>query len=471
MNNLTELPVAVNYDVQHGKYRFVKMRESGARTYADNIDRVMEKGHLARMFDTQGNEYLDCLSCAGTLAAGHNHPYVLAKVQKFLLSGHIQQALDMTTPVKYDFLVNLLSCLPKEFADHARVQFCGPTGADAVEAALKLCKTATGRSSILAFHGAYHGMTSGALALTGNLTAKRHVHANMPEVHFLPYPYPYRCPFGIGGAQSVQISLDYIERMLSDPESGITQPAAMILEAVQGEGGVVPAERAWLQGIRRITEQFDIPLIIDEIQTGFGRTGTMFAFEHAGIVPDAVLISKAVGGGYPLAMVLYHERLDKWLPGAHAGTFRGNQIAMVAGGATMELLKQERLVEAAAEKGEILRQRFQELALRFPQIGDIRGRGLMWGLEIINPELTPDKLGSFPADGVLAKAIKRCCLHNGLIIETGGRHGAVLRLLPPLVISLAEIDEMLDKLTRSMEQALNQLQGRAKLQAESRYAS
>lgn len=428
------------------RYDFVKSKESGARTYADGIGRIMQKGELCKIFDADGKAYLDCLSCAGTLATGHNHPFILERVRDFLGSGHVLQALDITTPAKHDFLVRLFAALPGEFATHARVQFCGPSGADAVEAAIKLFKTATGRRSILAFHGAYHGMTSGALAMTGNLTAKHLVASTMPDVHFLPYPYAYRCPFGVGGEQSSALSLNYIERLLADPESGITKPAAIFLEAIQGEGGVVPADPVWLQGIRRITQQFDIPLVIDEIQTGFGRTGNMFAFESAGIVPDAVLVSKAIGGGFPLSLVLYHEKFDKWTPGAHAGTFRGNQIAMVAGAATLELIARDDLVNAAVRKGKTIEHGLRQLADEFDIIGDIRGRALMWGIEIVNPHQDADSIGSFPGDGKMAGEIKRQCLQQGLLIETGGRHGAVLRLLPPLIISNNEVEDMLVKL-------------------------
>lgn len=260
---------------------------------------MLTRGSLARLWDAEGREYLDCLSNAGTLALGHNHPVVTAKVAEFIQSGHLQQALDLTTPAKHEFVRSLYEVLPAGFAANAKVQFCGPAGADAVEAAVKLFKTATGRRTVIAFRGGYHGMTAGALNMTGNLSAKQQVASLMPDVHFLPYPYSYRCPFGIGGYEGAQVGLRYIERVLTDPESGITKPAAVLVEAVQGEGGgVIPAPPQWLRGLREITAALAIPLIVDEIQTGLGRTGTMFAFEAAGIEPDAVVLSKAVGGGY-----------------------------------------------------------------------------------------------------------------------------------------------------------------------------
>ena len=435
------------------RYRYIQARESSARTYANSIDRVLERGVLARLYDTEGREYLDCLSCAGTLALGHNHPFVMKHVWDFLQSGHLQQGLDISTPAKYSFIRTLFDILPEEFAANARVQFCGPTGADTIEAAIKLFKTATGRRSILAFHGGYHGMTAGALALTGNLQAKKQVHTSLPDVHFLPYPYAYRCPFGLG-ANVTEVSLQYIERLIADPESGIVKPAAVIVEAIQGEGGVIPAPVRWLQGLREITRVHDIPLIIDEVQTGLARTGDLFAFEQAGIVPDAVCLSKAIGGGYPLSVLLYHERYDRWSPGAHAGTFRGNQIAMVAGTATMEFIQRENLAEQSRAKGLLLENHLHAIAKDFPHVGDIRGRGLMWGMEIVKYDSASDPIGSRPANGLLAKMIKRECIQHGLIIETGGRHGAVLRLLPPLIVTNDDLLEIAEKLRKSIQAAV-----------------
>ncbi|ONI88271.1 diaminobutyrate--2-oxoglutarate transaminase [Actinosynnema sp. ALI-1.44] len=440
----------MNTTIVDDVYTFVRDKESNARTYAAVIDRVFTAGDAARLTDTEGRQYLDCLSAAGTLALGHNHAAVAARVREFLDSGQVQQALDLTTPAKYEFLRSLYGVLPPDFAAHAKTHFCGPTGADAVEAAVKLFKTATGRRTVLAFHGAYHGMTSGALSLTGNLAAKHRVASLMPDVHFLPYPYSYRCAFGIGGDEGARVGLRYIERVLTDPESGISTPAAIIVEPVQGEGGVVPAPPEWLRGLREITSALDIPLVCDEIQTGLGRTGTMFAFEAAGIEPDAVLLSKAVGGGYPLAVLVYHSRYDTWTPGAHAGTFRGNQVAMVAGAATMDVITAEGLADQAEAKGRLIEEALTSLAGEHPEIGDIRGRGLMWGMEIVDPDGPADALGSRPADGNRARAIKRRCLDHGLLIESGGRHSAVLRLLPPLVITPAEITEMATKVEKAL---------------------
>jgi diaminobutyrate-2-oxoglutarate transaminase len=330
--------------------------------------------------------------------------------------------------------------LPAEWAKKAKIQFCGPAGTDAVEAALKLVKTATGRPGMFAFHGGYHGMSQGSLALMGNLGPKRALAASLGGVQFLPYPYSYRCPFGLGGGAGEAAGLRLIETVLNDPESGVLPPAGIILEAVQGEGGVIPAPAGWLRELRELCTRAKVPLIIDEIQTGFGRTGRCFAFEHAGITPDVLVVSKALGGGLPLAAVLYHESLDVWQPGAHAGTFRGNQLAMATGRAALAFVQAERLDERAAQLGERFQGRLGELAREYACVGEVRGRGLMLGMEIVDPGGKPDRMGRPPPSRELAGAIQWACLKRGLILEVGGRQGGVLRFLPPLIITESELD-------------------------------
>ena len=420
-------------------------RESNARTYARGIDRVITRGELARVYDSAGREYLDCLACAGALPLGHNHPFIQERVAAWLDSREVQQALDIATPARLAFIEALYSVLPAGFVEHAKVQFCGPTGSDAVEAALKLFKTATGRRCVLAFRGAYHGMTMGSLGLMGNLAPKVAVSGYPAEIQFLPFPYTYRSPFGADAAETERLSLAYIESLLSDPESGVGRPAMLVVEPIQGEGGCIPASAEWLRGLREITARHDVPLVMDEVQTGFGRSGDMFAHEYAGITPDAIIMSKAVGGGYPLALVAYHEKYDHWSPGAHAGTFRGNQIALISGAAALEYLRRPGVLEAVRSVGQRLRQRLQALQQRFSCIGEVRGRGLMLGVELIDPDGVRTALGHLPANGTLARALKRACLEHGLIIESGGRHGAVIRFLPPLIITAADADAIVQR--------------------------
>ncbi|KXK07308.1 MAG: diaminobutyrate-2-oxoglutarate transaminase [Nitrospira sp. OLB3] len=415
-------------------------RESNARSYPRRLPLALSKGKGLYVQDTDGRTYIDCLACAGALALGHNHPVVVEAINRMLRDGLPFQTLDLTTPVKDRFVETLFDCLPPSFAEGAKIQFCGPSGADAVEAALKLVKIATGRRTILAFHGAYHGMTHGALGLMGHLAPKQAIVGLMPEVHFLPFPYEYRCPFGVGGEKGMRLSASYIERMLDDPNSGVVEPAAMILEVVQGEGGVIPAAKTWLQDIRRMTQARGIPLIVDEVQTGLGRTGRLFAFEHADIVPDVVVLSKAIGGGLPLSVVVYRPEWDRWTAGAHAGTFRGNQLAMATGLATMEFITAERIDEHAARMGERLSGLLRQIQAASRSIGDVRGRGLMVGVEIVARDEPLDLPGCHPSAPGLASRIQHEALRRGLILELGGRHNSVVRFLPPLIVTAEQID-------------------------------
>lgn len=415
-------------------------RESNARSYPRRLPLALRKAKGIYVEDTDGRTYIDCLACAGALALGHNHPVVLEAIQRFLEEGVPFQTLDLTTPVKDRFVDSLFAALPKVFAEDARIQFCGPSGADAVEAAIKLVKTFTRRRTILSFHGAYHGMTHGGLALTGHLGPKSAVAGLMPDVQFLPYPYDYRCPFGTGGENGHRLSSTYIERLLDDPNSGVVSPAGMIVEVVQGEGGVIPSPDLWLQDIRRITRERQIPLIVDEIQTGLGRTGTLLAFERAGIIPDVLVMSKAIGGGLPLSVVVYRPELDLWQPGAHAGTFRGNQMAMAAGAATIEFVRTHRLDQHAQIMGERLLAHLRGIQASSRSFGDVRGRGLMIGVEIVDMDARPDARGAFPAAPELARKIQAQALRRGLILELGGRNGSVVRFLSPLIVTEEEID-------------------------------
>ncbi len=415
-------------------------RESNARSYPRRLPLAIQRAEGIHVTDMDGKTYYDCLAGAGTLALGHNHPAVVDAIKATLDQKLPLHTLDITTPLKEAFVDELFASLPQEFAQDARVHFCAPTGADAIEAAVKLAKIASGRSGVLSFHGGYHGSTHATMSLSGTLHQKGDIPGLMPEVQFLPYPYSYRCPFGVGGEQGHQLSARYIRSLLGDPESGVRPPAAMILEVVQGEGGAIPAPVEWLREMRRITEEHGILLIVDEVQTGFGRTGKLFAFEHAGIVPDILVLSKAIGGSLPLSVLVYRKQFDCWKPGAHIGTFRGNQLAMAAGLASLQLIRRENLVEHAAQRGLQLTAKLQELQRKVPQIGDVRGRGLMIGVEIVDGQGRTDALGLPLADPALASAIQRKCFQKGLILELGGRHGAVVRFLPPLIITEVQVD-------------------------------
>ncbi|WP_415925645.1 diaminobutyrate--2-oxoglutarate transaminase family protein [Streptomyces scabiei] len=479
--------MVVTESVPEGILRRQSARESAARTYARALPIVPVRARGLTIEGADGRRYLDCLSGAGALALGHNHPVVLEAIRKVLDSGAPLQVLDLATPVKDAFVTELFRTLPSGLADHARVQFCGPAGTDAVEAALKLVRAATGRTGVLAFTGAYHGMTAGSLEVSGG--------AGDVRATRLPYPQDYRCPFGVGGERGAELAARWTESVLDDPKSGVRRPAGMILEPVQGEGGVVPAPDAWLRRMRQITADRSIPLIADEVQTGVGRTGAFWAVEHSGVTPDVMVLSKAIGGSLPLAVLVYREELDVWQPGAHAGTFRGNQLAMAAGTATLAFVRENGLADRAAVLGARLLSRLRRLAEEFPCMGDVRGRGLMIGVEMVDPEAPRVSAGSdentgnagsdesggvdavhaahgpsgtdgarevdevpgrggphrpLPAAPALALAVQRECLRRGLIVELGGRHAGVVRLLPPLTITDEQAAAVLDRLADAM---------------------
>ena len=418
--------------------------ESSARSYPRKFPLAIAKAKGAVVEDVEGNRYIDFLNGAGTLALGHNDDEVNQAMVDLIQSGAPLHTLDLTTPVKDRFVETLLSIIPEELASKAKIQFCSPSGTDATEAAIKLCKTATGRNTVIAFSGGYHGMGHGSMALTGNCNAKNKVGNIMPGVQFMPYPYSYRCPMGIGGEAGTKACIAYLERLLKDPESGVTKPAAIILEPIQGEGGVVPAPIEFLQAVRRITRELDIPMICDEIQCGMGRSGKVFAFEYADIVPDVVLISKAIGGGQPLSVVVYDRKLDVWGPGAHAGTFRGNQVAMAAGTVVMKRISDPEFLKEVIRKGEIMKSRFLKLKDEVSIIGDVRGKGLMLGVEFIDPNGAKDIMGHPEPGGDIALKVQRLCFENKLIMEKGGRNGSVMRCLCPLTITDEQIEEAMD---------------------------
>ncbi|WP_174269917.1 pyridoxal phosphate-dependent class III aminotransferase [Vibrio splendidus] len=427
-----------------------EQHESDVRSYPRRLPIAIKRACGALVEDTRGQLFLDCLAGAGTLSLGYNHPEINQALKDQLDSGLPYQTLDITTQAKETFIKRVKAFLPQEFSNNSVIQFCGPSGADAVEAAIKLAKQTTGRNTMFAFRGAYHGMTNGTMGMMGNLGTKERRSGLMSDVHFMPFPYNLRCPFGIGGEAGANASIRYIERMLNDDESGIMKPAAMIVEPVQGEGGVIPAPASWLQGLRRICDEHGILLIFDEIQCGVGKTGHRFAFEESGVNPDILCLSKAIGGGLPMSLLVFDKSIDTWKAGEHTGTFRGNQLAMVSGAKALEIIERDGLVEHAKIAGQYLRQGLEKIQSRVNCIAEVRGKGLMLGAEIKQPNGELNKFGEPKSDGELTLAIQRAALERGLMVEKGGRDGSVIRFLPPMIISFEQIDFAL----RVMEEAI-----------------
>jgi 2,4-diaminobutyrate 4-transaminase len=420
-------------------------RESNARTYPRHFPFAVAEASGSYIRDLDGNVFIDFLTGAGVLSLGHDHPELVAAATEQM--GIFTHGLDMPTPAKDAFTEAQLSMLPAGMRDRMKIQFCGPTGANAVDAALKLCKTATGRGGIVSFQGGFHGSSHAAMAVTGNVGQKRPITNGMPGVSFFPFSSCSRCPLALDPETCQTNCVSFLERALRDPNGGLELPAAVIMEMVQGEGGVIPARKEFVQRVRRLTRELDIPLVVDEVQTGCGRTGTWFAFEAYDIEPDVIIASKALSGmGLPVAIVLYAEELDTWAPGAHTGTFRGNQLAFAAGTRTIEIIRRDDVLGNVRAREDQIRGRLTEELAGHPAVLEIRGKGLMWGIELTAP-------GDGRTVAELAEDVQARALRSGLIIELGGRDDCVVRMLPPLNVTAEVVDMALTILLRSVEDA------------------
>lgn len=398
--------------------------ESQVRSYSRSWPVVFDRAVGSRLYDEAGREYLDFFSGAGALNYGHNNPTLKQVLLDYLAGDRIIHSLDMFTTARRDFLQTFATSILEPRDLDYRVVFPGPGGANAVEAALKLARKATGRESIVNFTNAFHGMTLGALSVTGN--SLKRGGAGVPLVHATPMPYD-------DYFNQDYPDFFYFERLLTDSGSGLNTPAAVIVETVQGEGGMNAARAEWLRGLAALCSQHEILLIVDDVQMGCGRTGGFFSFEEAGITPDIVCLSKSISGsGLPMALTLIKPELDLWEPGEHNGTFRGIAPAFATATAAIEKYWQDdALASATARKGARVESRFNAFVSRHGADTLVaKGRGLARGLQL--------------PDGDTADAICRAAFDAGLLMETSGPEGEVVKLLPALTITDAELDQGLD---------------------------
>ena len=396
--------------------------ESEVRGYCRNFPAIFSSAKGAWMTDADGRRYLDFFCGAGVLNYGHNPDRIKQALLGYLMRDGITHTLDMYSEAKERFIDQFNEVILKPRGLHYKFQFPGPTGTNAVEAALKLARKVTGREQVVGFTNAFHGMTLGALAVTGN--GFKRAGAGVPLSHTASLPFD-----GFMGPESD--TLDYFEMMLNDDGSGLDMPAAVIIETVQAEGGVNVASIAWLQRLREITARHGIVLIVDDIQVGCGRTGKFFSFEEAGIVPDIVTLSKSLSGyGLPLALVLIKPELDQWAPGEHNGTFRGHCPAFVTATAALSLWKDDHLERAVFAKQAIIEKRLAHIGTIAGAEATVRGRGMIQGIEF--------------ADPALAAQVSAACFERGLIVETAGIDDQVLKLLPSLTIEESELKLGLD---------------------------
>ena len=400
-----------------------EQHESEVRSYCRKFPAVFDKAENEFMYDIDGNQYLDFFCGAGSLNYGHNNAYIREKVIDYLMNKGIVHSMDMYTVSKGDFIEFFEDKVLKPRNLNYKIMFAGPTGTNATEAALKLARKVTGRSNIFALMGCFHGMSLGALSLTTERAAREGAGVGLDDVTHIPAPYMF----------PELDTIKYMERLLQDDHSGIEKPAALIIETVQAEGGIEVLSVDWLQRARAFCDKYDILMIVDEIQTGNCRTGTFFSFERAGIHPDIVTMAKSIGGmGMPMALTLFKPELDIWSPGEHNGTFRGFQLAAVAGKAGLEYMLDNHIEAETLRKGEIICEAFSE---RLNGVGEkltFRGIGLMWGIDF----------SAYPAG--MAKKASAECFMRGLIIELAGREDCVLKLMPPLNISDESLKKGLD---------------------------
>jgi diaminobutyrate-2-oxoglutarate transaminase len=409
--------------------------ESEVRSYCRAFPTVFTKAKGSYIQAQDGTRYLDFFAGAGALNYGHNPDLVKQRLIQYLQEDGILHGLDMYTDAKGQFLLSLQERILKPKNLDYRVQFCGPTGTNAVEAALKIARKVKGRRNIFAFQGGYHGMTLGALACTGNVYNRNGAGTALPDVTFMPYPH---------GAMNNIDTIAYIDAVLSDSSSGVDKPAAMVLETIQAEGGVVVAPVEWLKQIRALCDKHDILMIVDDIQVGCGRSGGFFSFERAEIVPDIVTLSKSISGsGLPLAIVLLKPELDVWLPGEHNGTFRGNQLAFVSGTAGIELFESLNIPQQVQTKSRQLHSELSMLIERHDARMELRGCGMIWGVDLT--ALHNEKL---------IDAVTKQCFDDGLIIENAGRKGQVLKLLPPLTATTEELGIGLEVINNAFRKVL-----------------
>lgn len=407
--------------------------ESNVRAYCRDFPVIFNRAKGYRLWDEAGREYIDFFAGAGALNYGHNDETMKRRLIEYIAADGIAHGLDMATQAKARFLERFSRVILEPRGMPHKVMFPGPTGTNAVESALKLARKVTGRETVISFTNAFHGMTLGALAVTGN--AFKRGGAGVPLTHGTVMPFA-------GYMDDDLDTLAYMQRILDDQGSGVDLPAAAIVETLQGEGGLNTASSRWLKGLEDLCRNHGMLLIVDDIQAGCGRTGPFFSFEPAGISPDIVCLSKSIGGyGLPMALTLIKPEYDVFDAGEHNGTFRGNNIAFVAATAALDFWTDDRLEKSTLAKGQKLRRFLTQLVEKYPALeGEVRGRGLMQGIAV-GPQ-------------GLAKKICRNAFEHGLIMETSGPSGEVAKVMPPLIVDDVGLEKGLHILGKAVKSAV-----------------
>jgi diaminobutyrate-2-oxoglutarate transaminase len=407
--------------------------ESEVRGYCRSFPTVFTTARNARQVDDEGREYIDFFAGAGVLNFGHNNERMKRALIEYLESDGVSHSLDMATDAKRRFLERFEEVLLKPRGWSYKLQFTGPTGSNAVEAALKLARKVTGRRTVVAFTDGFHGMTLGALACTGNGLHRAAAGVDLGNVLRVPFD-------GYLGPETD--TLEILRRELADPSSGTTPPAAFVLETIQAEGGVHVARPEWLRAVRDLARHYGSLLIVDDIQVGCGRTGSFFSFDGMDLDPDVIVLAKGIGGyGTPLALCLIKPEHDVWAPGEHTGTFRGQGLSFVAGREALSYFQDESFGREVLRKGQRTDERLRGLAASRPELrAQVRGRGMIHGLDV--------------GDGALAGRISKEAFERGLIVAPCGPGGRVIKVIAPLTIDDADLDEGLDLLEKAFHEAV-----------------
>lgn len=405
--------------------------ESQVRSYCRKFPVEFSKARNSELFAKDGTRYIDFLDVAGSMNYGHNNPYIKKAVMDYLADDTIINALDLYTEAKAAFLTTLEKQILEPRALNYKVMCCGPTGTNAIEAALKLARKNKKRTNVFAFSGAFHGMSLGSLAMTTDQTSREGAGIPLNNVTFVPY-------------ENKQVdSIAYIRHILEDDHSGVALPAAIFVETTQAEGGINVSSVEWLRELRAICDEYDILLVVDDIQVGNGRTGYFFSFERAGIVPDMVVLSKSISGfGMPMALLLMKPELDIFRPAEHNGTFRGNQLSFVGGKAGIDFFNNNKIGEEVQRKATIVENFLKNEILSLDSRLSYRGIGLIWGVDFME------------IDAKKALDCSHACFDRGLVIELAGRHDSVLKLMPALTIEDEVLMEGLNIIKESVVSVL-----------------
>ncbi|CAM3736478.1 diaminobutyrate--2-oxoglutarate transaminase [Alkalicoccus chagannorensis] len=417
---------------QHEKLQVIHDMESSVRSYVRSFPAVFHRAKGCRIWDEDGREYLDFFSGAGALNYGHNEPAMKQKLVDYILDDGIIHSLDMASSAKVTFLERFRDIILQPREMEYRIMFPGPTGTNTVESALKLARKMTGRTDVICFTNGFHGMTVGALSVTGNSMKRKG--AGIPLSHTVTMPYDTFL-------NDEKDSLAYLTKFLEDNGSGVAVPAAVIVETVQGEGGLNTAGMKWLRDLENICREWGILMIVDDVQAGVGRTGTFFSFEPAGIQPDIICLSKSIGGsGLPMAVTLIRPDLDDWIPGEHNGTFRGNNPAFITAAEALTFWADPAFEEAVKARGREVTLFLENIMKEFPEIqGTRRGRGLMQGI-------------ASDVEGFSEKTAAHA-FELGLIMETAGGNDEVFKLFPPINISQEDLKKGLSLVRKAVQAA------------------